>query len=116
LALEQVINYGLTKYPGRFILATHGLSATSLVTTTWNYWMYQLIMSHAATSPVGFQMIGPATDASASGASDTVGNLSTAVSNGIQMGAQFIEVYAADCENSDYTTMLQSANTQLNKD
>jgi hypothetical protein len=61
-------------------------------------------------------MIGPATDASASGASDTVGNLSTAVSNGIQMGAQFIEVYAADCENSDYTTMLQSANTQLNKD
>jgi hypothetical protein len=112
-ALEQVVAYGLAKYPGRFILATHGLSATSLKTNTANYWMYQLIMENSATSPVGFQMINAATNGPTYPANVSVGNLTTAVSNGIQMGAQFIEVYPSDCLNSAYTTMLQSSNATL---
>jgi hypothetical protein len=112
-AVEEVVNYGMTKYPGRFGVANHGLNANSNSPTAYNganYFVNQLISQNAATSPVGFQMVSAA---SGGGPTWNLGDLGTAVSAGIQLGAEYIEVYKIDCMNSKYTQMLTQANTQL---
>jgi hypothetical protein len=111
-ALQQVINYGMAKYPGRFGVGGDTLSANSLNQASSDYFISQIILQNSAASPTGFQMIGAAT--SSTSTTGSVGNLGTATMAGMQMGAQFIEVYQADCENAQYTAMLKAANEQLN--
>jgi len=113
VAVQTVVNYGMSKYPGRFGVANQGLEAISDNPTAYegsNYFVNQIICQNTATAPAGFQMVCAATDNTSSW---SVGNLNTAVSAGIALGGRFIEVYKADCLNSQYTQMLQTANTQL---
>ena len=108
-AVEEVVNYGLARYPGRFGIASDSLNDNS-ATTGSTYFVNQMINQNSATSPVGFQMLGAATNSSpTSGMAD----LYTAVAAGVQMGGQYIEVYQRDCLNPQYTQMLSRANAYL---
>jgi hypothetical protein len=108
-AVEQVINYGLAKYPGRFGIANDGLNDTS-ATNGLSFFANQIISQNSGTSPVGFQMVSAATN---NGSTSSVGNLTTAVNAGIDLGGHYIEVYQSDCLNPQYTQMLAQANSEL---
>jgi hypothetical protein len=109
-AVEAVINYGLTKYPGHFGLASQGLDYDSNDPTASvgsNYYVNQEISENAETAPVGFQMVGSSTQ-------KTAGNIGSALTAGIALGGKFIEVYKVDCANSKYKSALTTANQELN--
>ena len=108
-AVQTVVNYGLAKYRGRFGIANHGLDDTS-ATTGSTYFVNQMISQNANTTPVGFQTVSAATN---NGSTSSVGNLNTAVSGGIKLGGDYIEIYQSDCLNSQYTSMLSRANALL---
>ena len=110
-ALQQVIDYATAKYPGRFGICSHALQDTTL-TQLAGFFVNQDIMQSSSIYPSGFQMISAATNSPNNSLS--VGNLGTAATDGIDMGAQFEEVYLVDIQNAQYTTMLTSANNQLN--
>ena len=110
-ALQQVVDYAMAKYPGRFGICSHALQSISL-TQDSNYFVNQDIMQNSSTAPTGFQMISAATNSQ--NTTWSVGNLGTAATAGVQMGGQFEEVYLADCQNPQYTAMLTAANNQLN--
>ncbi len=58
----------------------------------------------------GYQMVGPASGNFVWG---NVGDLATALDGGISLGARFIEVYQADCDNPEYASLLTAANARL---
>ena len=109
-AVQTVINYGLTKYPGHFGLASQGLDYNSddpTASVGSNFYVNQAIDQHAETTPVGFQMVGSSTQNSA-------GNIGSALTAGISLGGKFIEVYKIDCANSKFKSALTTANEELN--
>jgi len=108
-AVEEVVQYGISKYPGRFGVASHGLNEKS-ATRGANFFSNRIIKESFATSPTGYQMVGPASGNFIWG---SVGDLATAINGGISLGARFIEVYEADCTNPQYTSLLTTTNAQL---
>jgi hypothetical protein len=108
-AVEEVVNYGLAKYPGRFGVACDSLNDNS-ATTGSTYFANQMIEQNSAMSPAGFQMLAAATN---SPSTSTVTDLYTALAAGIELGGQFVEVYQTDCMNPQYTRMLSQANAYL---
>ncbi len=110
-AVEEVVRYGISKYPGRFGVASHGLNEKS-ATRGANFFSNRIIKESSATSPTGYQMVGPASGNFIFG---NAGDLATALNGGISLGARFIEVYEADCNNPKYASLLAVANSQLTK-
>jgi len=107
--VEEVVQYGVSKYPGRFGVAAHGLNGKS-ATRGANFFTNRIIKESSATSPAGYQMVGPVSGNFIFG---NAGDLTTAINGGISLGARFIEVYEADCNNSKYTSLLTTVNAQL---
>jgi hypothetical protein len=108
-AVEEVVRYGISKYPGRFGVASHSLNEKS-ATRGADFFTNRIIRESSATSPAGYQMVGPASGNFTWG---NVGDLSTAFDGGIGLGARFIEVYAADCGNPGYASLLTTTNARL---
>jgi hypothetical protein len=108
-AVREVLQYGITHYPDRFGVAGHGLNANS-ATRGAGFFVNQLIAEYSTSSPVGFQMMGPASGDHPFG---KVGDLTAAISAGLDLQAHFIEVYQADCKNPAYAQLFQRANAQL---
>ena len=112
-AVQQVIAYGFSKYPLQFGVVNQGLDQDSDNTAKYEgpgYFLNSTITSNAAAAPVGFQTL---TAATGNKSKYSVGDLSTALTAGVNLGGHFIEVYRADCANTAYTSLLQSVNTQL---
>jgi hypothetical protein len=108
-AVQQVVDYGMTTYPGHFGLAGQNLDNNANSATASDgssYFVNEDISTNADTTPTGFQMI----SGSSLGSSTNFGDALTA---GISLGARFIEVHKADCSNSKYTSALTTANTEL---
>ena len=109
VAVQQVINYGMTAYPGHFGIAGQNLDNNANSATASDgtgYFVNEDISTRADTTPTGFQML----SGSSLGSSTNVGSALTA---GIALGARYIEVHKADCKNSQYTSALTTANLEL---
>jgi hypothetical protein len=103
-AMTSVVQYGLSAYPGRFGVQSNALSAR-YPTTTGPFPHTSVPL--AGLSPIGFQMLQPV----ASG--KLGGTLAQALTNGIALGAHFIEVYDSDCEDPNQQSAISSANQSL---
>ena len=106
-ALQAVVNYGFTQYPGRFGVVNQGLSSDSVLSvlpTSTDAYKTSLVAQTEVYSPCGFQM------------NSVMGSdLGAALDAGIALDPQaFIEVYKADCLDSANTDILQAANSELN--
>ena len=104
-AITTVINHGLT-YP-LFGIMQWGLNAQS----TNGFLINQLIQDNDAGRATGFQLTG-ASDGSVGG--DLKGTLEEALTAGADLGADWIEIYAADAMNPDYADLLATFNALLN--
>ena len=104
-AIMAIINHGLL-YP-QFGIMQWGLNATS----NNGFFINKLIQDNAADRATGFQITG-ASDGSVGG--DLKGTLEQALDAGVNLGADWIEIYAADAMNPTYASLLASINSELN--
>jgi hypothetical protein len=84
-----------------------GLNATS----NNGFFINKLIQDNASDRATGFQLTG-ASDGSVGG--DLKGTLEQALDAGVGLGADWIEIYAADAMNSAYAPLLASIDSELN--
>lgn len=105
-ALASVCDYGTKAYPHRFGVKSDGLSATYDL----NSFGAREVMALSDKTTVGFQMSLPS-----KGRKNVHGEfiLAEALKRGIQLGAHFIEVYAADCNLPAEAPLLDEASEAL---
>ena len=105
-ALANVVTYGLQKYPGHFGVMYHGLDATA---SEFDYFG-RTIKENADKTTVGYQMVWSSTGVNAKWLK---GSLEDALESGVRMKAHFIEVYGSDCDDPQYSAMLQRVSAEL---
>lgn len=89
-ALQQVIDWGVATYPGRFGIMNCSLNAVS----DTGYYPHLAVYTYHNTQPVGFQTV-------CSYAKDPArmqGTLAQTLNAGTQLGAKYIELYQADAD------------------
>jgi uncharacterized repeat protein (TIGR01451 family) len=97
-ALQNVVDWGVATYPGRFGIMNAGLNAQSDTL----YYPNLAVYTYRITQPVGLQML-------CSAARDPVrlrGTLDQALMRGVQLGAKFVEVYPVDADDPAQQTVL----------
>jgi uncharacterized repeat protein (TIGR01451 family) len=97
-ALQNVVDWGVARYPGRFGIMNASLNAQSNTL----YYSNLAVYTYRITQPVGFQMLCAA-------ARDPVrlrGTLDQALMRGVQLGAKFVEVYPVDADDPEQQTVL----------
>ena len=99
-AMNAVVEYGVSHYPGHFGIANHGLNAKS----STGYLANKLISDHSSDSPVGFQMVWSTVGTNAS---LIQGTLAEALETANTLKAHFVEVYVVDCDNTSYASTLK---------
>jgi hypothetical protein len=106
LAEQELVNWALATYPGRFGLMTACLNAHS----NTGFWPNAVIYSYQAVQPTGFQML--AANIKDNGLRN-MGTLNQALSNGVQLGGNFVEVYEGDVNDRRQQVVLASQNLAL---
>ncbi len=106
-ATRALVEYGVSKYPGRFGIMHDGLNATSAP----GFYPDHAIAIYSAKNPAGFQMVW-STEGD-EGAQRVKGTLAEALGRAAAYKAQFVEVYEADCQNPAYAGDLRAAAQQL---
>ncbi|MBA3608991.1 MAG: hypothetical protein H0W43_10885 [Chthoniobacterales bacterium] len=104
-ALQDLIEWGVATYPGRFGIMNASLNAHSSTI----YYPNLAVYNHHTTQPVGFQML-------CSASLDPVrlgGTLDMALSQGVGLGAHFVELYQSDADNPGYQTVLAAQGMAL---
>ena len=96
-ALQQVIDWGVATYPGRFGIMNASLNANS----TTVYYPNLAIYTYHTTQPVGFQMLCAEDDHDRLG-----GTLNQALTQGVLLGGKFVEIYQQDADKPSNRTML----------
>lgn len=104
-ALNELIDYGASHYPGHFGLMSDGLRPRYQMRSPGA----QMIRALSSRSPVGFQMLLP----SKGGRLMYEGTLADALSRGFALGAHFFEVYSIDCDDPDQAGVLQQVGARL---
>ncbi len=107
-AMREVVAYGTGKYPGRFGVMHHGLNAQS----SPNFLPNQLVRENSGKTTVGFQMVWSTQDQNAE---RIKGSLGEALARAEELHAHFVEVYAADCDDSSHAGELRDAGSALAK-
>jgi len=98
VALKQVIEWGAARYPGRFGIMNATLNAHS----DTGYYPNLAIFNYHTAQPVGFQML-------CSAEHDRVrlgGTLNDALTQGVLLGAKFVEIYQDDVDKPANQTVL----------
>jgi hypothetical protein len=97
-ALQQVIEWGVATYPGRFGIMNATLNAHSDI----GYYPNLAIFNYHAVQPVGFQMLCSAEhDRARLG-----GTLNDALNRGVLLRAKFVEIYQDDVDKPANQTVL----------
>lgn len=99
--VREIIEYGVQTYPNRFGISSHALHAASSL----DYYIMDTVRSYRDTIRTGFQMVSPAADTPR-----MRGTLQQAVDNGLNFGADFLEIYEPDINNDIYAETLRRAN------
>jgi hypothetical protein len=89
-ALQQVIDWAVATYPGRFGIMNATLNAKSSTV----YYPNLAIFTYHNTQPVGFQTL----CSSISDPTRLQGSLNMALTKGVGLGADFVEVYQNDAD------------------
>ncbi len=106
--MNEIADYGATKYPGRFGIMNAQLKATSTALTGSSN---ALIEDYHSTNPTAFQCL---TSAQGFGGHDLGGTLQETLEAGLAIGPpNWIEVYQNDAKNPDYATLLEWVSSQL---
>ncbi len=105
-ALQQVVDWGVATYPGRFGLMSAGLNANS----NTGYYPNEAIYTYRQAQPNGFQMVYSYIK---DGGLRIGGTLNKALTNGVQMGGKFVEVWEPDVEDPKQQTVLATQGRNL---
>jgi len=104
-ALQQVIDWGVATYPGRFGIMNATLNANSNTL----YYPNLAIYTYYRTQPTGFQTLcSAARDPRRLG-----GTLEQALTAGVQLGAKFVEVYQLDADDPANQEVLATEGAAL---
>src|SRR2546423_11205533 len=106
LSEQQVVDWAVAHYPGRFGLMTASLNANS----NTGYYPNMAIYTYQKTQPTGFQML--ASNISDGGKRNN-GTLNHALSNGVQLRGNFVEVYEADVYDPHQQSVLAAQDAAL---
>jgi len=106
-ATRALVEYGVTRYPGRFGIMHDGLNATSAP----GFYPDHAVTIYSAKSPAGFQMVW--STVGDEGAKRVKGTLAQALARAAAYNAQWVEVYEEDCQNPAYANDLRAAAQQL---
>lgn len=90
-SLNTVVNAAVGLYGAQFGMEQWGLNAHSTIGFAPNL----IIYNHRLTNPVGFQMRGSV----AGGGGGLDGTLREAMDCGVALGAQYLQIYASDCDD-----------------
>jgi hypothetical protein len=98
VALREVIDWGVATYPGRFGIMNCTLNANSSTV----YYPNEAIYTYRGTQPVGFQML----CSSIRNRRLLGGTLDEALSAGVNLGAEYVEIYQSDADAPANQTVL----------
>lgn len=104
-ALQQVIDWAVATYPGRFGIMNATLNANSSTV----YYPNLAIYTYRTTQPVGFQTL----SSSISNPARLKGTLDQALTQGVALGADFVEVYQNDGDLPANQPVLANQGTAL---
>ena len=105
-AILEVMDYGFRTYPGRFGIRFTGLDAVA----STSFIFHRAIAEWSGRAPVGYQM---AWSSQGPNAKMLRGSLEDALARGAALKAHFIEVYAVDCDNPQYSQALRQTSAAL---
>jgi hypothetical protein len=110
-AIRAVVEYGLRAYPGRFGIKYDGLDAVASpdVASPANFY-HRAIFEWSARTPVGYQMVWATQGINAKWLR---GTLEEVLERGVAVKAHFVEVYAVDCNNPQFSNVLKRASAGL---
>jgi hypothetical protein len=104
-ALQQVIDWAVATYPGRFGIMNATLNAKSSTI----YYPNLAIFTYHNTQPVGFQTL----CSSITDRTRLKGTLNQALIQGVSLGAHFVEVYQNDADAGKNQSVLAAQGTAL---
>jgi hypothetical protein len=96
-ALQQIVDWGVATYPGRFGIMNASLNAKS----TTVYYPNVAIYTYHTTQPVGFRMLCAERDRAHLG-----GTLNQALTQAVLLGGKFVEIYQQDADKANNQVML----------
>ncbi len=105
-ALQEVTEWAVATYPGRFGIMNAALNAHS----NTGYYPNYVVYTYHLTQPTGFQMLWPYIR---DNGKRIGGTLAQVLNNGIQLGGKFIEVYESDITDPAEQSVLSSDNVAL---
>lgn len=109
-AFDAVLSQLYDAAPGRFGLENHGLNATSSASEgSEDANIHAELRRQSPHRPVGYQMVCSTTTNDVCQPEWVRGTLAEALEAGVELGAQFIEVYANDCDQPEHQATLQHA-------
>jgi hypothetical protein len=103
-ALQEVVDWGVATYPHRFGIMNASLNADS----TTVYYPHLAVYTYHTTGPVGFQILCAEEDRARLG-----GTLNQALTQGVLLGAKFIEIYQQDADKQSNQAMLATQGAAL---
>lgn len=106
LAEQEVVNWAVATYPGRFGLMTASLNARS----NTGYYPNMAVFKYHSVQPTGFQML---FSNRSDGGVRNKGTLAQALTAGRQLGGKFVEVYEADVDDPRQQAVLAAQNAAL---
>ena len=106
-ALQQVIDWAVATYPGRFGIMNATLNAKSSTV----YYPNLAILTYHDTQPVGFQTL----CSSITDPERLQGTLNQALKHGVGLGAHFVEVYQNDADAAKNRKVLATQGSALEK-
>ena len=108
LAQQEVVNWAVATYPGRFGLMTASLNANS----STGYYPNLAIYTYRTTQPTGFQMLDSNFQ---DGGVRNRGTLAQAITAGLALGGKFVEVYEADVSDPRQQNVLATEGQALER-
>jgi hypothetical protein len=106
LAEQELVNWAVATYPGRFGLMSASLNAHS----TTGYYPNMAIYTYHRVQPTGFQMLFSNYQ---DGGVRNKGTLTQSINAGIALGGRFVEVYEADVNDPRQQSVLIAEDAAL---
>jgi hypothetical protein len=109
-AEKDLVEWATAKYP-RFGLMNSTLSAQSKLT----FYPNEAVNTYYTTHPAGFQMLWSYLERNNPPGTRIGGTLEEALTNGVNFGGKFVEVYEPDIDDPNETTVLATKRADLKK-